>query len=124
MSHTLVLSAPASPWIPGQLGENTFVQKALQWDRKNNLYATNTVLDGIDLGGVRVNFPQSSSPEIWYCDKASLVPRPLPDFILQPWKPNFSPRLRDKIWEWPGDEVMTKLLPAYRDLAPFHPLPE
>ena len=78
MSHTLVLSAPASPWIPGQLEENTFVQKVLQWDQKNNLYATNAVLDGIDLSGVRVNFPQSSSPEIWYCDEASLVPRPLP----------------------------------------------
>ena len=33
----------------------------------------------------------------------SLVPRPLPDFISQPWrKIDFSPRLRDKIWEWPG----------------------
>ena len=28
----------------------------------------------------------------------SLIPRPLPDFISQPW-------LRDKIWEWPGDET-------------------
>ena len=28
---------------------------------------------------------------------SSLVPRPLPDFISQ---------LRDKIWEWPGDEAM------------------
>ena len=27
----------------------------------------------------------------------SLVLRPLPDFISQPW--------RDKIWEWPGDEA-------------------
>ena len=33
----------------------------------------------------------------------SLVPRPLPDCISQPWR--FFPRLRDKIWEWPGDEV-------------------
>ena len=29
----------------------------------------------------------------------SLVPRPLPDFISQ------LPRLRDKIWEWPGNEA-------------------
>ena len=28
----------------------------------------------------------------------SLVPRPLPDFILQPWR-------KIKIWEWPGDEA-------------------
>ena len=28
---------------------------------------------------------------------ASLVPRPLPDFISQPW--------RNKIWEWPGDKA-------------------
>ena len=33
---------------------------------------------------------------------ASLVPRPLPDFISQPI---FFQRLRDKIWEWPGDEA-------------------
>ena len=85
--------------------------------------------------------------------KVSLVPRPLPDFISQPWRkigrspeiktmsrtgngglsqyvmwilfalteytisspwrsfdprhsPNFSPRLRDKIWEGPGDEAI------------------
>ena len=82
---------------------------------------------------------------------SNLVPRPLPDFISQPWRkigrrpgiktaswtgngglglcvtwtrfvltestisgpwrsydprpPDFSPRLRDKIWEWPGDEA-------------------
>ena len=30
----------------------------------------------------------------------SLVPRPLQDFI-----PIFPPRLRDRIWEWPGDEA-------------------
>ena len=42
----------------------------------------------------------------------SLVPRPLPDFISQPWKsigsrpsPAFSPQLRHKIWEWLGDEA-------------------
>ena len=50
----------------------------------------------------------------------SLVPMPLPDFISEPWRkigkkilshsrgeksPNFSPQLRDKIWEWPGDEA-------------------
>ena len=31
--------------------------------------------------------------------QSSLVPRPLPDFISQLWR-----QLRDKIWEWPGDE--------------------
>ena len=37
----------------------------------------------------------------------SLVPRPLPDFILQLWRnPNFSPQLGDKMWEWPGNEAM------------------
>ena len=40
-------------------------------------------------------------------EEASLVPRLLPDFISQP---GFSPRLRDKIWEWPGDEAMKKQL--------------
>ena len=35
----------------------------------------------------------------------SFVPRPLPDFISQLWRPDFSPRLRDKIWEWPEDEA-------------------
>ena len=32
----------------------------------------------------------------------SLVPRPLPDFISQPWR---KIGLQDKIWEWPGDEA-------------------
>ena len=37
---------------------------------------------------------------------SSLIPRPLPDFILQLWrKTDFSPQLRDKIQEWPGDEA-------------------
>ena len=41
---------------------------------------------------------------------ASLVPRPLRDFISQPWrKIDFSPWLRDKIWEWPGDEASIQL---------------
>ena len=31
---------------------------------------------------------------------SSLIPRPLPDFILQPWR---------KIWEWPGDEATRTL---------------
>ena len=35
----------------------------------------------------------------------SFVPRPLPDFISQLWRPDFSQRLRDTIWEWPGDEA-------------------
>ena len=34
-----------------------------------------------------------------YLHVFSLVPRPLPDFIPM------SPQLRDKIWEWPGDEA-------------------
>ena len=32
-----------------------------------------------------------------------LIPRPLPDFISQLW-------LRDKIWEWPGDEAKHSVL--------------
>ena len=37
----------------------------------------------------------------------SVVPRPLPGFILQPWRKiggrfDFSPWVRDTIWEWPG----------------------
>ena len=37
--------------------------------------------------------------------KHSLIPRP-PDFILQLWrKLGFSPQLRDKIWEWPGNKA-------------------
>ena len=35
----------------------------------------------------------------------SLVPRPLQDFISQPWRKIGSPQLQDKIWEWPGDEA-------------------
>jgi len=33
---------------------------------------------------------------------ASLIPRPLPDFI--------SPQQRDKNWEWPGDEARGMVL--------------
>ena len=39
--------------------------------------------------------------EVPYNVGGSLVPRPLPDFILQ---------LRDKIWEWPG-EAWKALIP-------------
>ena len=40
----------------------------------------------------------------------SLLPRPLPDFISQPWrKTDFSLQLRDKIWEWPGNEAISLL---------------
>ena len=60
-----------------------------------------------------------SLPSYTYTDKReplSLVPRPRPDFISQPWrKINFSPRLRDKIWEWPGDEATTQ--PRYKASA-------
>ena len=43
------------------------------------------------------------------CLSGSLVSRPLPDFISQLWgkkKNEFSPQLRDKIWEWPGNEAI------------------
>ena len=40
-----------------------------------------------------------------------VVPRSLPDFISQPC----SPRLRDKIWKWPGDEASTGLNEAGTD---------
>ena len=90
-------------------------------------------------------------------ETGSLVPRPLPDFISQPWRkigrrpgikttsqtgngglgwyvtwtrfvltkftisdpwrtfdprpsPDFSPRLRNKIWEWPGDEARRQVV--------------
>ena len=37
--------------------------------------------------------------------KRSLVPSP-PDFALQLWrKPELSPQLRDKLWEWPGKRL-------------------
>ena len=45
----------------------------------------------------------------------NLVPRPLPDFILQLWRkirkesPNFSPWLQDKIGEWSGDKARVTL---------------
>ena len=36
----------------------------------------------------------------------SLVPRPLPDFISgHRYMTSQPPRLRDKIWEWPGDKA-------------------
>ena len=36
----------------------------------------------------------------------SPVPRLLPDFILQPWRPSPPARLRDKIWEEPVDKAI------------------
>ena len=36
---------------------------------------------------------------------ASLISRPLPDFISQLRRNDCSPQLRDKIWEWPGNEA-------------------
>ena len=40
--------------------------------------------------------------------EASLVSRPLQDFIAAVEKNRFSPRLQDKLWEWPGDEANLK----------------
>ena len=50
---------------------------------------------------------------------ASPVPRQLPDFILEPWRTDFSSWLWDKIWEWPGDEASSWLEPSlsYRILS-------
>ena len=39
------------------------------------------------------------------CMQISLVPRPLPDFISQPWRKISTAAQRGKIWEWPGDEA-------------------
>ena len=41
----------------------------------------------------------------------SLVSRPLPDFISPPSRKIGSPRLQDKIWEWPWDEAVTAYAP-------------
>ena len=40
---------------------------------------------------------------------ASLVPRPLPDFMSPPSKKIGSPQLQDKISEWPWDETSHQL---------------
>ena len=50
---------------------------------------------------------------------SSPVPRPLPDFISQLWR--ISPRLRDKIWEWPGEE--TRNYPQLSKVLLFPDLP-
>ena len=39
----------------------------------------------------------------------SLVPRPLPDFISQPWG--------HKVWEWPGDKATT--VSKYKLVSPW-----
>ena len=44
-----------------------------------------------------------------------------PDFISQPWR-NFSPWLRDKIWEWPGDEASLRMRYASASIPRPHPL--
>ena len=41
----------------------------------------------------------------------SLVPRSLLDFISQLWKKNLT-WLRDKIWEWPGNEASYQAPPS------------
>ena len=39
----------------------------------------------------------------------SLIPRPLPDFISQPWRKICGEIVQDKIWKWPGDEANSAL---------------
>ena len=50
---------------------------------------------GMGAGGV-TSHPTQVCMQVAQWLMVSLVPRPLPDFISQPW---------DKIWEWPGDEA-------------------
>ena len=54
---------------------------------------------------------------------ASLVPRPLSDFILQPWRTKFSRGWWDKIWEWPGDEASHPLCSLWRSDEKTQALP-
>ena len=55
--------------------------------------------------------------------RSSLVPRPLPDFILQPWrKIDFSPWLRDNVWEWPADEATNSVQGFTHDSGQSHPI--
>ena len=52
----------------------------------------------------------------YVCSYPILIPRPLRDFISQPWRKIrfFSPWLRDKISEWPGDKA---ILILYTELS-------
>ena len=53
--------------------------------------------------------PMIEHDKAWSVVKGSLVPRPLPDCISLLWrKISFSPQLRDKIWEWLGDEAIVQ----------------
>ena len=58
-------------------------------------YGTEDLAEGL---GTRLEEPWLAPLSSTTLSFTSLVPRPLPDFISQPW-------LRDKIWEWPGDEA-------------------
>ena len=51
-----------------------------------------------------------------YAPCLCLVSRPLPDFISQPCeKLSVSPRLRDKIWKWSGNEDIMVVNPLTTD---------
>ena len=70
------------------------------------LYVVALHTDSIADNAISNFFPTFLILRVVYCQfcKAThmknccLVPRPLPDFISQPW-------MRDKIWEGPGDEA-------------------
>ena len=53
------------------------------------------------------------------CSYSSLFPRPLPDFISQSWR-KIELRLRDKIWEWPGNEAIATVLAMYLRPLDYH----
>ena len=56
--------------------------------------------------------------------KGSLISRPLSDFSHSHIE-KFSPQLRDKNWEWPGNEAKPKVkLPIFFPLPTSTPVPD
>ena len=55
----------------------------------------------------------------WLLVSHSLIPRPLPDLISQPWRKMliFLHGQQDKMWEWPEDEAMYHIRECFQCIA-------
>ena len=75
-----------------------------------NIYEFSKLLvKSMQLLGASISLTCKTIGKVKVLARISLVPTPLPDFIVQLWrKLEFSSQLGDKIWEWPRNEAKSE----------------
>ena len=133
--HVVYTRAFSNMWVPMQPGQaalgsgkragmitrNAYTQGKgqLAWDTWPNrlvlrlsLQSANETNDSLKSGPAKAGPAGLAMPPLYIylrytCYRLILSLRPLPDFISQLW-------LRNKIWEWPGNEATTGYVPNVR----------